>query len=680
MDKISGIEGRVSGGRSWIGAFLLALTAAAAGAQTWNYELLHAFGIQSAEGVAPLPALLQASDGQFYGTTTSGGSAGGGAIFILTNEWRLSALRGLESAPECYIDRDKPYSALVQAIDGSLYGTTCRRGSGVAEGTAFRIDLAGNFTQLHVFNGIPEGLHPVAALLQDADGQFYGTTGGGTADTKVCPLGACGAVFKMDSLGTVTVLHNFSDTGDGAYPQAALIKGSDGFFYGTTAGGLGVPGCPLTVSGCATAFKMDVSGHVTKLHDFGGDYPNAPLVQAADGDFYGLTRLGGASGFGSVFRMDSLGVVTPLHSFDVTANPAGPLIQTASGDFYGTTAGGSNAGTVFKINSTGGFGTVHVFDVSDGASPSSGLIEGADGNLYGTAGLGGPGGGGVIFRLTHAGFAVNAIEPSSGLAAGGTGAFVLGGGFEAGATLTVGGLGVTDASVSDSTIVQGTIPALTPGTLNDVTVANPASGLGASSGTIPAGYFADFLDVSQADPFHDFIETIFRHAITTGYGDGHYGRDDPITRAQMAVFLLKSEHGVAYLPPPCAGIFTDVPCPSTSGFPFSDWIERIYAEGITAGCLTDPLQYCPDRPVTRAEMAVLLLKTRHGLGYQPPACVGVFGDVPCPSTLDFPFSDWIEQLYADGVTAGCGNDDYCPDSPNTRGEIAVFLVKTFGLR
>jgi Carboxypeptidase regulatory-like domain/S-layer homology domain len=178
-----------------------------------------------------------------------------------------------------------------------------------------------------------------------------------------------------------------------------------------------------------------------------------------------------------------------------------------------------------------------------------------------------------------------------------------------------------------------------------------------------------FADVPTSNIFYGFIETIFHKGITGGCGGANYCPDNPVTRAQMAVFLLKAEHGAAFLPPACTGVFADVPCPSL----FADWIEQLAAEGITAGCGGG--NYCPNNPVTRAQMAVFLLKTEHGSSYVPPACTGVFPDVACPSL----FADWIEQLAAEGITAGCGGGNYCPNNPNTRGQMAVFLTKTFGL-
>jgi hypothetical protein len=113
-----------------------------------------------------------------------------------------------------------------------------------------------------------------------------------------------------------------------------------------------------------------------------------------------------------------------------------------------------------------------------------------------------------------------------------------------------------------------------------------------------------------------------------------------------------------------------VACPST----FADWIEALAAEGITGGCGGG--NFCPTSPVRRDQMAVFLLKAEHGSSYAPPDCAGVFGDVACPS----PFADWVEQLAAEQITGGCGGGNYCPSSNNTRGQMAVFIVKTFNLQ
>ena len=218
-----------------------------------------------------------------------------------------------------------------------------------------------------------------------------------------------------------------------------------------------------------------------------------------------------------------------------------------------------------------------------------------------------------------------------------------------------------------------TPPGLSPGTLNDVAVDDGMlpGRAPASVATLSGGWLSDFLDVPGGDLFHADVEKIFRLGLTAGCGGGSYCRDAPVTRAQMAVFLLKAEHGSAYAPPACTGVFDDVACP---GHPFADWIEQLWAEGVTTGCGGN--DYCPAAAVTRRQMAVFLLKTSLGPGYVPPPPDGIFGDVPVES----PFAPWIENLYGLGITGGCQSSPlrFCPASPSTRGQMAVFLVRTFG--
>jgi hypothetical protein len=186
----------------------------------------------------------------------------------------------------------------------------------------------------------------------------------------------------------------------------------------------------------------------------------------------------------------------------------------------------------------------------------------------------------------------------------------------------------------------------------------------------------DFADEPPSDPFYSYVCTMGRNRITAGCGGGNYCPANSVTRSQMAVFLLKAEHGSSYNPPACAGIFNDVACPG--GFAVN-WIEQLSKEGITGGCGGG--NYCPDNPVTRAQMAVFLLKAEHGSSYTPPACVGIFGDVECTPTPAFAV-DWIEALSHEGIAAGCQASPplYCPDNANTRGQMAVFLTVTFNLQ
>jgi|KBSMisStaDraftv2_1062788.scaffolds.fasta_scaffold08402_3 uncharacterized repeat protein (TIGR01451 family) len=184
----------------------------------------------------------------------------------------------------------------------------------------------------------------------------------------------------------------------------------------------------------------------------------------------------------------------------------------------------------------------------------------------------------------------------------------------------------------------------------------------------------DFLDVTPDHPFHDFVNTIRRHEITAGCQDGTvFCPDAANTRAEMAVFLLKAKYGADHVPPPATGtVFDDVHVGDFA----ADWIEELHALGVTGGCTAT--SYCPDRAVTRGEMAVFLLKTLLGSDYVPPDPAGIFGDVP----LDYFAVAFVEDLYNRGITGGCQAAPllYCPEQPNTRGQMAVFLTLTFGLQ
>jgi len=258
------------------------------------------------------------------------------------------------------------------------------------------------------------------------------------------------------------------------------------------------------------------------------------------------------------------------------------------------------------------------------------------------------------------------ISPASGSPAGGDAVIVAGTNFEPGATLTIGGVGAGNVNVVSPTEIDATAPGLAAGAAYDVTVVNPDG----SHGTIPIAWLVDFVDVPPSHIFHDYVRALLTNGIAMGVGGASFGVDASTLRQQMAVFLLKAKHGICYTPPPCAGIFADVPCPSL----FADWIEALAAEGITGGCGGG--NYCPAGAVRRDQMAAFLLKAEHGSAYVPPPCAGLFADVPCPSL----FADWIEQLAAEQVTGGCGGGDYCPQADNTRGQMAVFFTKTFGLQ
>jgi hypothetical protein len=172
-----------------------------------------------------------------------------------------------------------------------------------------------------------------------------------------------------------------------------------------------------------------------------------------------------------------------------------------------------------------------------------------------------------------------------------------------------------------------------------------------------------------------FIETLSFNGVTGGCRVDATGKDycpdDPVTRAQMAVFLERGIKGSTFAPPNIPATFLD-----TVGHWAMIWIEALKADGITSGCLAG--YYCPDYPTTRAQMAVFLLKSKYGATYAPPAVGGStnFTDVP----VNYWAAAWIKQLAAEGITGGCGAGVYCPENSVTRAQMAVFLVRTFGLK
>ena len=180
-----------------------------------------------------------------------------------------------------------------------------------------------------------------------------------------------------------------------------------------------------------------------------------------------------------------------------------------------------------------------------------------------------------------------------------------------------------------------------------------------------------FSDVPVTYWAWQYIERLYAAGITGGCGNGNYCPANPVTRAQMAVFLLKGIHGPGFTP---TGVgvstgFTDVPIDHWAGA----WIKQLATEAITGGCGSG--LYCPENSVTRAQMAVFLLKSKHGASYSPPPATGTFSDVPA----GYWAAAWIEQLAAEGITSGCAAGLYCPESAVTRDQMAVFLVKAFNL-
>ena len=260
---------------------------------------------------------------------------------------------------------------------------------------------------------------------------------------------------------------------------------------------------------------------------------------------------------------------------------------------------------------------------------------------------------------------IQGLTPDSGPPVAGSPLTISGANFQSGAVVRVGGLAAGGVSVNP-TQISAKLPALPPGTLNDVFVMNPG---GLSAKRLDA-WFSDFLDVPATNIFQGAVEKAVRAGVTSGCGGGYFCPNGTLTRAQAAKFLLRGEHGASYVPPPARGaVFLDI----AKSDPFAGWIEQLWAEGISSGCGNG--NFCPGETLNRASLAVLLLKTAHGSAYRPPAATGVFSDVPKSDT----YAAWIEELAKEGITSGCGGGDFCASKVASRGEMSVFLVRTFDL-
>jgi uncharacterized repeat protein (TIGR03803 family) len=392
-------------------AFCVATTIASS-AQT--FTSLHSF--DSTDGQFP-ELLVQATNGNLYATTAEAGANGFGTVFEITPGGTFTLLDSFDAA-----DGEYPYgAALVQAANGDFYGTLQEGGNdltlcgGTGCGTFFKMNPAGDLTTVYNFcsqSNCTDGSVPLTGLAL-ADGEFYGTTSEGGANCV--SEGGCGTVFKITSSGTLTTLYSFcvqTNCTDGFFPGSWLVQAPNGDFYGTTL--YGGANC-VSEGGCGTVFKITPSGTLTTLYNFcaesnctDGSAPRG-LLLAANGDFYGTTRLDGANSAGTIFKMTLSGTLTTVYSFSASDEFGFVDIQATDGNFYGTThaGGANNAGTVFKMTPSGTLTTLYSFCAQSGCADGSapvGLLQDTNGKFYGGTETGGTssactGGCGTIYSL-----------------------------------------------------------------------------------------------------------------------------------------------------------------------------------------------------------------------------------------------------------------------------------------
>ena len=293
-------------------------------------------------------------------------------------------------------DGTSPEGSLIEGNDGRLYGLTSSGGSN-GQGVVFAITPTGFFTTLHQFSGV-SGQAPQGTLLQGHDSNLYGVTFSGGANNQ-------GTLFKIPLSGTYTaLLHSFDGNTGGNPISNSLIQANDGNFYGMTPFG--------GTNSMGTVFKMSPSGMVTPWYSFSSSTgrPYGSLIQASDSHLYGLTAIGGTAGCGSIFKLTLSGALTVLHSFSCNSeggSPYGNLIEGADGNFYGMAYNGgtSYGGVVFKVTPSGDYSVLHHFGggSSNAAYPTGSLVLANDGNFYGMTTAGGTNNDGTIFKIKISG-------------------------------------------------------------------------------------------------------------------------------------------------------------------------------------------------------------------------------------------------------------------------------------
>ncbi len=361
--------------RVWILALCVLTATLVISTSAQTYKELMSFNGNNAAG--PETALVQGIDGNLYGTTFYGGTGtcfdgsgiGCGVVFEITRSGEFRIVYNFQENGPTH-----PAGDLQLADDGNFYGTMS--GGGII----FKITPEGTYTTVHTFTGGLDGGGLGGGLLQGPDGNFYGTSPGGGAPSNFCPAG-CGMVFKMTPAGTVTPVYSFCPQNycpDGRAPEGTLAEGTDGKFYGTAEGG------GLYKEG--TIFRVSPDGDFTLLYTFPQElFPHpAGLTLATDGNFYGIS---GAM----MYRVTPSGAFTLLQG--IPANDLNFPAQASDGNFYGTSMnGGAPAlGNIFEVPLDGTPSSLYSFSgyPDDGSYPLSNLVQATDGKFYGTTYIGG---------------------------------------------------------------------------------------------------------------------------------------------------------------------------------------------------------------------------------------------------------------------------------------------------
>ena len=442
-------------------------------AQAQTFTTLASFG--GGNGEYPYyGSLIQAANGNYYGTTHEGGKYGGGTVFEVTPAGKLSDIYNFCAKTNC-TDGSRPWSAMVLGSDGNFYGTTNIGGTSGA-GTIFKMTIGGKLTTLYSFCPIAgncaDGEYPVG-LVQASNGNFYGTTSNGGANY--------GTIFEITPSGKFKLLYSFcsKNCADGSYPLSGPMQASNGNLYGSTNNG--------GTHGVGTVYEITTAGLFKTLYSFcaqancaDGQNPVGGLTQDSKGNLFGTAEAGGANRYGTIFEITTANQLIVLHSFDSTdgSYPLSGLIQASDGNFYGTTnegGTGGGGGTIYEITSAGSFNSLYSFCSASsctGQNPGYGLGQATNGAFIGTTSLGGSAKYGTVFSYsTGLGPLVETVPVAAKV---GKRVIILGNGLTGSTSVTFNGTAAAFTVVSD-TEITATVP--TGATSGKVAVTTPAGTL-----------------------------------------------------------------------------------------------------------------------------------------------------------------------------------------------------------
>jgi uncharacterized repeat protein (TIGR03803 family) len=424
------------------------------------YTDLHDFNasVGDPQGLTQEGPIRQGRDGNLYGTTHAGGSSSAGTFFNMKTSGTPSVLGSFTSTTG-----DLPFGGTTFGTDGNFYGATSSGGT-FGYGTLFRVNSKGVITKLYDFSNTGDGAAPTTPpvggpsfgqfFVTGGNGDFYGVTTGLVNGTQYPST-----FYKIYAPGFL-LWHVFANS-EGSQCSGVVLGSNGNFWGGCNYGGANNQG---------TLFQITPNGTLTVMHNFVGSdglFPGGlPMVQAADGNYYGVTAGGGSFGFGTVFQLQPTGVHKVLYHFTGGADgatPAAGLTVGADGNLYGTTAAGGSftscangCGVIFKITTSGTYSVQYTFDGSHGSNPQSALALDTDGHFYGTTSAGGANGGGVFYSFDVGFSAFASLVTAQGTV--GSTAGILGQGFSTSSVVKFGGVQATKFSLTGSTYISVVVP------------------------------------------------------------------------------------------------------------------------------------------------------------------------------------------------------------------------------